>query len=134
MLCCYVQYVEIYTEQRAFATSINFFFSFEKKLLLNHTDYFEKIIVNKLHRKTTVNDGFSVSKVMTSTQDEKEDEEHGKLPKNSKMWNYKHHWTNMIRKHKNNSRSNRPLVKKLLPIGYQRWERFKFPIDGYHMS
>ena len=30
VLCC-VQYVEIYTEQRTFAESINFLFSFEEK-------------------------------------------------------------------------------------------------------
>ena len=30
VLCCCIQYVEIYTEQRAFADSINFLFSFEE--------------------------------------------------------------------------------------------------------
>ena len=47
-------------------------------------------MMNMLYRKIRVNDGFGVSKVVTSTHDKKEDKEHGKLPKNSKMWNCKH--------------------------------------------
>ena len=53
-----------------------------------------------LHRKIHVDNGFGLSKVVTSTQDKKEDKEHGKLAKNSKMWNYNHFWAKMIRKHK----------------------------------
>ena len=44
-------------------------------------------MVNMLQRKTRMNDGFGISKVVTSTHDKKEDKKHGKLPKNSKMWN-----------------------------------------------
>ena len=91
-------------------------------------------MVNMLHRKMHVNDGFGVSIVVTSTQDKKEDKEHGKSSKNSKMWNCKHCWTKMIRKHKNNSLRNWALVNKLFPIGYERWKRFKRPVDGDHMS
>ena len=36
-------------------------------------------MVNMLHHKLRVNDGFGVSKVMISTQDKKEDKEHRKL-------------------------------------------------------
>ena len=81
-----------------------------------------------LHLKVRANDGFGVSKVVTSTQDKKEDKQHGKSVKNSKMW------TKMIRKHKNNLPSNRELVNKLFLIGYERWERFRRAVDGYHMS
>ena len=38
-------------------------------------------MVNMLHRKIHVNDGFGVSKVMTSTHDKKEDKKRGKLQK-----------------------------------------------------
>ena len=56
-----------------------------RKLLSNQTDYFEELMVNMVHSKTRVNDGFGVSKVMTSTRGKEEDNEHGKPPKNSKM-------------------------------------------------
>ena len=39
-----------------------------------------------------------------------------------------------IDKHKHNSPSNWTLIKKPYPLGYEGWERFKRPIDGYHMS
>ena len=38
-------------------------------------------MVNVLCRKIRVNDGFDVSKVVTSTQEKREDKEHGKPPK-----------------------------------------------------
>ena len=38
-------------------------------------------MVNMFHCKKRVNDGFDVSKVVTSIQDEKEDKEHEKPPK-----------------------------------------------------
>ena len=65
MYCC-VQYVEKYTEQRAFADSINFFVFIWRKLLLDHIDYFDKFMVNIFHRKIRVNDGFGVSLVVNS--------------------------------------------------------------------
>ena len=71
--------------------------------------------MNVLHRKIRVNDGFGDSKVVTSTQNKKEDKEHGKPP-NSKTWNCKHCWMKMIRKYKNNSPSNWALVNKLFAI------------------
>ena len=48
---------------------------------MNHIDYFEKLMVNIIHRKIRVNDGFGVSKVVTSIQDKKEDNEYGKPTK-----------------------------------------------------
>ena len=53
-----------------------------RKLMFNHTDYFEKLTVHMLHRKIRVNDGCGVSKAVTSTQDKKKDEERGKPQKN----------------------------------------------------
>ena len=38
-------------------------------------------MVNMFHRKIRVNDGFGIAKVVTSTQDKREDKEHGKSPK-----------------------------------------------------
>ena len=38
-------------------------------------------MVNILYHKIRMNDGFCVSKMVTSTQDKKEDKEHGKPPK-----------------------------------------------------
>ena len=38
-------------------------------------------MANMLHREIRVNESFGVSKVVTSTQDKKEDKEHGKLSK-----------------------------------------------------
>ena len=51
VLCCCVQCVEIYIKQRPFVGSINFFVFIWRKLLPNHTDYPEKLMVNMLHRK-----------------------------------------------------------------------------------
>ena len=42
-------------------------------------------MVNKLDREIHVNDGFDVSKVVISTQDKREDKEHGKSSKLSNM-------------------------------------------------
>ena len=81
-----------------------------------------KIIVNMLARNIRVDDGFGISK--------EEDKEHEKPPKNSKRWNYKHCWTKMIHRHKNNAPNNWASVKKVFPIGYGRWERFRRPVDG----
>ena len=72
VLCCCVQYVEIYAEQRAFADGIIFLFSFEENML-NYSDYFERFMVNMLQHKLRLNDDFDVSKVVTSTQDKKKD-------------------------------------------------------------
>ena len=57
-----------------------FFVVVRRKLLSNHTDYFENLVVNMLHRKIRVYDGFGDSKTVTSTQDKKEDKEHAKPP------------------------------------------------------
>ena len=89
-------------------------------------------MMNTLLRKILVNDCFGVSKVVTSTWDKNEEKEHGKPPKNSKIWNCEHCRTKTIPKHKNNSSSNWALVDKLFPIGHERWERFGRPVDGYH--
>ena len=64
VLCC-VQHIEIYTEQRTLANNINFLLSIEKELLPNHFNYFEKFMVDVLHRVIRGNDGFGVSKVVT---------------------------------------------------------------------
>ena len=58
-------------------------------------------MVNMLYCKIRVNDGFSISKVVTSTQDKKKDKEHRKSLQISKVWKYKHYWTKLIRKYKN---------------------------------
>ena len=63
------------------------------------------------HRKLHVNDGFGVSKVVTLRMQKRNMEN---LQQYSKMWNYEHCWTKMIRKHNNNSPSNWALVYKLL--------------------
>ena len=55
-------------------------------LLLNHTDYFEKLMVNLLNRKICVNDGLGISNVVTSRNTRNRS-------KNSMMWNCKHCWT-----------------------------------------
>ena len=87
-------------------------------------------MVNMLHCKMHVNDGFGVLKVATSRLQTRNME----TAKNSKMWNGKHCWTKMIRKHKNNSLSKWALVNKLFSIGYERWERFRRSVDGYYIS
>ena len=99
--------------------------------MLNHIHYLEKLIVNMLHRKIRMNDDFGISKEVTLRLHTKTMKNH---QKNWKMWNCKHCRTKMIRKHKNNSPSNWALVNNLFPIGYERWERFRRAVDGYHMS
>ena len=67
-------------------------------------------MVNMLHRKKCVNDGFSVSKLeilMLQTRNMEN------RPKSTKTWNCKHCWMKMIYKHKNNSQNNWALVIKL---------------------
>ena len=126
VLCYWVQFVEIYTEETAFVDRVDFLFSFEK--IANHTDFFEKLMMNMFQREIHVND---VSKVETSRLQTRNTET---CQKYLKMCNCKQCWTKMIRKYKNNSPKNWELVNKLFPIGYERWERFKRPVDGYHMS
>ena len=89
-------------------------------------------MVSVYHRKIRVKDGSGVSKVVTSTQDKKEDKEHGKSQKNWKIWNCKRCWTKMIPKNKNNSPSNWALVNKPFPIDHERWEKLGRLLDGYH--
>ena len=89
-------------------------------------------MVNMIHRKVRVNDGFGVSKVMTSTQDKKEDKED--IHNRQKFKDVELQvLLMMIRKHKNNSPSNWALVNKLFSIGYERWERFGRLVDAFHM-
>ena len=57
-------------------TALIFCFHLEK-IAANRADYFEKLIVNMLHREIRANDGFDVSKLVTFTQDKKKDNEHG---------------------------------------------------------
>ena len=66
------------------------FFHIWRKLLLNHSDYFEKLMVNVLHRKIGENDGFK-----SGDFDTRQERRQGtrKTSKNSKMWNCKHCWT-----------------------------------------
>ena len=101
-----------------------------RKLLRNHTDYLEKLMVNMLHRKKRVNDGFSVSKLEISMLQTRNTENPSK---STKMWNCKHCWMKMIHKHKNNSQSNWAF-NKLFPIAYERWERFRKSADECHMN
>ena len=105
VLCCYVRYVEIYTEQRAFADDNNFLFLFEENCC-GIIPITIKLRVNIFHREIRVNDGFGVAEVLSSKLGKKKGMEHGKPLKISKMCNCKHFWTKMIRKDKNNSPSN----------------------------
>ena len=84
VLCCCFRYVEKYTKERVSRTVLIFCFHL-MKLLPYHTDYFEKFIVNMVLRKIPVNDGFGVSKMVTSTEDKKNYKKQGKPPKISKM-------------------------------------------------
>lgn len=63
-----------------------------RKLLQNHTDYFEMLIVNMLHHNMHVNDGFRFSNVGTSTTVYK-NKKRGKPPK---KYEDVHCWTKMI--------------------------------------
>ena len=85
--------------------------------------------MNMLHRKTRVNDGLGVSKVVTSTQDKKEDKEHGKPSQKSED----------MELNEDDSQIQKQFAEQLdvsqqvVTIDYERWERFKRPVDGYHM-
>ena len=48
---------------------------------MNHTDYFGKLMLNMFHRKIRVNDGFGVSQVVTSKQNDKKGKENEKSQK-----------------------------------------------------
>ena len=65
-------------------------FSFEENfsriIITSPNHAFEKLVVNTLHRKIRVNNGFCVSKVVTSTQDKKKDKERGKSTRKSKIF------------------------------------------------
>ena len=63
-------------------------------------------MVNMLHRKIRVNDGFEVSKVVTSTQDKKNDKEHGNCKKTFEDVELQTLLNEYDSKHKNNSPSN----------------------------
>ena len=131
MLCCCVQCVEIYTEQTAFADNINFLFSFEETWCRIIHNYFENFMVNMfVPSQDTCKRWFWRFK----SDFEVADKEQRKPPKNSKMRNCRHYWTNMIHKHINNSPSNWTLVNKMFPVGYERWKRFRGPVNWYHMS
>ena len=85
-------------------------------------------MVNILHHKICVNDGFGVSKVGTSTHGKKKDKE-DKNPKKFKDMELQ------VLLDEDDSetqkQSNWALVNKLFAIGYERWERFRRPVDGY---
>ena len=130
VLCCCVQYVEIYTEQRAFADSINFFFSLEENCcrimtITSRSLWWTCFIARYVRTVVSTFQKWWLRGCRQGTC---------KSAKNSKLWNCKHCRTKMIRKHKNNSPINWALVNKLIPIGYKRWERLKTPINRYHMS
>ena len=98
-----------------------------KKLLPNHTDYFEKLMVNVLHRRIRVYSGIGVSKVMTLTRDKKEDEEHGKPT--TKFVDVE------LRAllDEEDSQTQQQQLAEQLGVGYERWERFRRPVYGYHV-
>ena len=82
-----------------------------------------------LHRKIRVKDGFGVSKVVTSTQNKKEDKEHGKPPKKSEDVELQ------VLLDEDYSQTQKQLVEQLgvsqqaisNVFGYERWERFRRP-------
>ena len=130
IVCCCVQYVVIYTEQTAFADSTYFLYSFEENCCR-----FTSITSRSLWWTCsiaiyvwTMVSAFQKWWLLGCRQGT------WKTEKYSKMWNCKDCWTKMIRKHKNNLLSNWALVNKLFPIDYERWERFRRPINGYHTS
>ena len=126
-LCCCVQFVEIFTEQRSFADCINFLFSIDESFPFTSRNL-RWTCSNARYMSTMV------SAFLRNGYFEVADNEQGKRLKNSKMWNWKHCWTKMTLKHKNNSSSNWTLVNELFQIGYKRWERFRRTVDGYHTS
>lgn len=69
------------------------------QLLLKHADCFEKL-VNMLHYKIRVNDGFKVSDVVISVLQTRDG---GNRLRDMKMQNCKHCWTKTTHKHKINS-------------------------------
>ena len=83
--------------------------------------------VNVLHRKIRVNDGFGVSKVVTSKLQTRNVENVKKFEdvELQALLNDGDSQT------QNNSASNWTLVNKLFPIGYERWERFGRAVDGW---
>ena len=81
VLCCCVRLCQNLYRTKNIHGRNKFFVFILRKLLPNYTDYFEKLMVNILHRKIRVNDGYGVSKAVTSTQDKKKDEEYGKSRK-----------------------------------------------------
>ena len=96
-----VQYVELYTEQRTFANSNNFLFSFEyytidaeSYLLLREADG------EHTPSQDTCERWFRCFKRCDFDTKQEEWQETWKITKNSKMWNCKHCWTKMIRKYK----------------------------------
>jgi len=103
VLCCCVRYVEIQQNKEHSRTALIFCFHLKKTAAESYR-LLREAYVNMLHRKIRMNDGLDVSKVVTSTQNKEEDKEHGKPSKNSKIWNCKHYWTKMVRKHKTNRR------------------------------
>ena len=61
------------------------------------------------------------------------DKKHVKSPKQFEDAELRELLDEDVRGHKNNSPSNWALDDKLFLIGYKRWERFRRPIDGYHL-
>ena len=129
VLC--VQYVEICTERRAFAAeSINFCFHLKKTVAESYRLFREAYGEHVPSQDTCVR-WFQRFK---SGDFEIADKEHRNRQKILKMWNCKHCWTKMIRKHKNNYPSILALVNKLFPIDYERWEKLRRAVDGYYTT
>ena len=129
MLCGCVQYVEIYTKRRASANRIDFCFHL-KKIAAELYWLLREAYGEYVPSKDTCERWFGRFK---SGYLEVADE-HGKPSKNSKIWNCKLWYTRMIRKHKKQFTVQLGVSQKVVPIGYERWERFRSPVDGYHMS
>ena len=137
MLCCCVQYVEIYTDQRAFACGVNFCFHL-KKTAAELYRLLREAYGERAPSQDTCGRWFWRFK--SGDFDTIQEERQG-IWKNAKKLEVvklqallEQLSGKMIRKHKNNSPSNWVSVNKLFPVGYERWERFKTPIDGYHMN
>jgi len=101
-----------------------------KKIAAESYDYLEKLMVNMLHRKKHVNDGFSVSKLEISMLQTRNTENR---PKSEDV-------ELQALLDKDDSQTQKQLAEQLsisqqaIPIAYERWERFRKSADGCHMN
>ena len=78
VLCCCVQYVEVYIEQTKFANDINFLFHLKKSAAESYR-LFRETCGEHTQFKIRVSDGFGVSKVVTSRMQTRNMEQRKKI-------------------------------------------------------